>query len=86
MKQAEQKAIMLEMERREMERDLMPAAEVQKTVGRVMQTIKNSFNNVPPKVRQAYQSASTASEAEQMMHDIIHEALEAATTQLQEMD
>jgi len=86
MKQAEQKALMLEMERREMERDLIPATDVRKSVSRVMQTIKNSFNNVPPKVRQAYQAASTPIEVEQLMHDVIREALEAATNQLEELD
>jgi len=86
MKQDEQKAAMLEMERRQMERELIPAVEVNKGIARIMQTIKNSFNNVPPKVRQAYQAASTAVEAEQLMHDIIQDALEAATRQLEGLD
>jgi len=74
------------MERREMERDLIPATDVRKAVGRVMQTMKNSFNNVPPKVRQAYQAASSAIEVEQLMTEVIREAMAAATVQLEELD
>jgi len=86
MKLEEEKALMAEMERREMERDLIPATDVRKAVGRVMQTMKNSFNNVPPKVRQAYQAASSAIEVEQLMTEVIREAMAAATAQLEELD
>ena len=85
MKGAEQKALMLEMERRQMERELIESVEVKRILGRIVQTIKNSFNNVPPKVRQAYQGASTAAEAEQLMHDIIRDALNAASKQLDDL-
>ena len=85
MKAAEQKALILEMERRQLERDLVPASDLMRVIGRAMQSIKNSMNNLPPKVRQAFQAAESAQAVEQMMHDIIQDSLEQATKQLEEL-
>jgi len=89
MRRAEEEAAIKEIERRVLERELIPEPELRKCIGRAMQVLKNECFGLAPKVRALLvehikPAAATAIETE--VNEIIRGALQKTTDTLEGME